>query len=436
MEVAFLMSYSMMNVQTAEFIQLHIHDDVARLALQGPHDAAVDLPFALNQIAGRQTARKKLPAWAEVEGILYPPHLSMEQCSSEPTARYKAELAADCMALLVNSYAQSSTLVDLTGGFGVDFSYMARVFQKAVYVERQASLCELAQHNFAALQLQAKVVNADAEVYLQQMDEVTMAFMDPARRDHQGGRTYGIADCTPNVLEMLPTLLNKAQFVLLKLSPMLDWQKAVRDINQTIDTDGMAVMAGVKEVHIIAVGNECKELLVLVGRQAKEPLKVVCRNDASVFVYTPSIITCPTDLISSSEDQSLSGVTSQSTIPLQPGSWLLVPHAALMKAGCFAELEARYGVRQLAVNSHLMVSAAHIDDFPGRQFVVNAVCTMNKKELRDTLRGIKQANVAVRNFPMSVDALRKRLKIKEGGSVYIFATTLADQKRVLLVCSK
>jgi hypothetical protein len=407
-----------MNTLTAEFIRLHAHDDVKTLALQGARNADVDMPFALNQIAGRQTAQKKLPAWAAVDDILYPPHLSMEQCSSEPTARYKAELAAQAIQAAHQS-SSPVTLVDLTGGFGVDFSFMARAFQQAVYVERQVHLCELASHNLAALGVAAEVVNADAETYLQEMGNVTMVFLDPARRDNQGGRTYGIADCTPNVLEMLPSLLQKAEMVMLKLSPMLDWKKTVSDLDGTLAHAGYTEF-GVMEVHIVAVDNECKELLVLIGRKTEVPLTVVCKNDEAVFAYMPV-----SELLSAA-----------SYVAPQPGNQLLVPNAALMKAGCFAELEHRYGVHQIAVNSHLMVSDARIVDFPGRHFTVDAICTMNKKELREALRDIRQANVAVRNFPMSVDELRKRLKIKEGGSVFIFATTLTDQKRVLLVCSK
>lgn len=386
-----------MNQATIDFIRLHADDDVRQLALRGTKDPEVDLPFALDQIAGRQTAKRKLPSWADTEGIVYPPHLSMEQCSSEQTARYKAEMAG-C----------GQRLVDLTGGFGVDFSVMAQGFDEAVYVERQAPLCEIAADNFRLLGLQqATVVCADGTDYLQTMPPADLIYIDPARRDDHGGRTYGIVDCTPNVLSIRDLLMEKAQRVLIKLSPMLDWRKAVTDLGPQY----------VREVHIVSVANECKELLLLLSPGTS--FRLICANDNTKFEpHNP-------------HPQSLSALRFSAG-----NNYLFSPNASIMKAGCFAEVAARYSLHQLAQNSHLFVSDKLVEDFPGRIFHIDAVTTMNKHELRQHLQGLTQANIAVRNFPLSVAELRKRLKLSEGGSTYIFATTLADGKKVLLICSR
>jgi hypothetical protein len=253
----------------------------------------------------------------------------------------------------------------------------------------------------------AKCLNEDGLEVLHRLDHVSMIFMDPARRDHHGARTYGISDCTPNVLEIKDELLQKADTVMLKLSPMLDWHKAISDLGEQY----------IKEVHIVSVQNECKELLIVMQQQPTEPFAVYCVNEDAVFSYQPSsLIPHPSSLIP------------------HPSSFLYEPNASIMKAGCFAEVEQAFGVSQLAPNSHLFASDQAIADFPGRKFRVTAVTSMNKQELKQALKDIRQANIAVRNFPISVADLRKRLKISEGGNDYIFATTLAEEKKVLIIC--
>ena len=421
-----------MNQATLDYVRQHADDDVRMLALRGCKDSEVDLTLALQQIAGRQTARHKLPTWAATEGLLYPPHLSMEQCSSEQTALYKQRIAArlcreaqslDATARSLDAPAQSldaraKRLVDLTGGFGVDFSFMSQAFDHAVYVEQQEALCQVARHNFGRLGLShAEVVCADAAAYLEQMAPATVIFIDPARRDAHGSRTYGISDCTPDVLALRQQLLAKSRYVLLKLSPMLDWRKAVSDLGPE----------HVSEVHIVSVRGECKELLLVVERQARKPLRLVCINDEQCFETTDALdIAEATDTIETTEE----------IISFETSPYLYEPNASLMQAGCFSALARRFGLRQLAPNSHLFVSSEPITDFPGRSFHIDVVTTMNKKELRHALQGMTQANITVRNFPLSVAELRKRLKLSEGGSNYLFATTLAKGLHVLIVCSR
>lgn len=424
-----------MNEKTKQFALAHADDDVRQLALKGCRDAEVDLSTALQQISGRQVARCKVPSWAALNEIRYPVHLSMEQCSSEVTACYKNRLIAQIVHTTPTLSIPSGPtpflkLVDLTGGFGVDFSFLCRLFDEGIYVERDEALCAIAHHNLHVLSdemepLHFSVVNAGAEEFLHRMEEhVTLIFIDPARRDKRGARTYSLSDCTPNVLPLMDELLAKADYVLLKLSPMLDWRKAMADVGSEY----------VEQVHIVAVGGECKELLLLLSAKGCKQALLVCTNDdkQEVFEMFP---TPPSNFPQMGE-----AFTAESGTVASP-SWegatfLYEPHSALMKAGFFAELAQRYGVTPIAPNSHLFTSVAPVDNFPGRIFRITAVSSMNKQELKEKVQPLKQANISVRNFPMSADALRKKLKLSEGGSNYLFATTLADGRHILFVCQK
>lgn len=421
-----------MNQATQDFIRQHQDDDVRQLAFLGSKYPEVDMPFALDQIRGRKMARVKLPRWASLEGIIYPPHISMEQCSSEQTALYKAELAARLLGLPVPSSEneKESEFVDLTGGFGVDFSYIAsRLGVKSMYVERQAHLCEAAKENFGRLGLKNAIVkNGDGIKVLHSLKDLKLIFIDPARRDDAGNKVVSLKDCTPDVTVLQEEMLSKADDVVIKLSPMLDWHRAVSELSH------------VREVHIISVNNECKELLlVLSARNMGEMeassadgaagevkhagnLRIYCINDAQSFVCDEL------DMESSSVK------IAPST--LEEMQYLYEPNASLMKAGCFGVLSGRYDARMLSKNSHLFVSREPIAVFPGRSFRIIAVSSFNKKELKRHLSGITKANIATRNFPLSVAELRKRLKLKDGGEIYIFATTLSDESHVLVITEK
>lgn len=392
-----------MNEATLQYVRQHADEDVRQLALRGSKDPEVDMTAALQQIAGRQTARKKLPSWAALDDILYPPHLNLEQCSSEPTARYKYEV---CQRLL-KGYSETTSLTDLTGGFGVDFTCISEAFDEATYVEQNSELCAIASNNLCVMNRKAHVVNADGTEHLHTIHHVTMIFMDPARRNEHGARTYGISDCTPDVIALRDELLQKTDFVMLKLSPMLDWRKTVNDLGEQ----------WVNEIHIVSTGGECKELLIVLSKEkSPTPLRLICVNDNTLF---------QTEYINT-KSLPQSGEVG--------GSFLYEPNTSIMKAGCFAELCRVFPVKQLAQNSHLFVSDRLIADFPGRQFRILAVSSMNKKELKEKVMPLKQANITVRNFPLSVAELRKRLKMNDGGSNYIFATTLSDGSHVLIIC--
>lgn len=497
-------STEIMNQATLDFIRQHQDDDVRQLAFLGSKYPEVDMPFALDQIRGRKMARVKLPRWASIDGIIYPPHISMEQCSSEQTALYKAELAARLLGLSPSSsengeekemesenasnlhlseicefagkgavdsefakneatckkqqilteadrnvneikgephegdFSEETGFVDLTGGFGVDFSYIASLLGvKSMYVERQAHLCEAAKENFGRLGLKnVSVKNGDGiEVlhsFASKKDDAAsdslgttedqsqsllktnlglkLIFIDPARRDDAGNKVVSLKDCTPDVTLLQEEMLSKADYVIIKLSPMLDWHRAVSELNC------------VKEVHIISVNNECKELLLVLSARNMGILRIYCVNDAQSFVCDEM------------EMEESSVKIAPST--LEEMLYLYEPNASLMKAGCFGVLSERYGARMLSKNSHLFVSREPIAAFPGRSFRIIAVSSFNKKELKRHLSGITKANIATRNFPLSVAELRKRLKLKDGGETYIFATTLSDESHVLVITEK
>ena len=512
-------STEIMNQATLDFIRQHQDDDVRQLAFLGSKYPEVDMPFALDQIRGRKMARVKLPRWASIDGIIYPPHISMEQCSSEQTALYKAELAARLLGLSPSSsengeekekesenasnlhlsenckfagkgavdsefakngatckkqqilteadrnvneikvephggdFSEEIGFVDLTGGFGVDFSYIAsRLGVKSMYVERQTHLCEAAKENFGRLGLKNAIVkNGDGiealHSFASKKDDAAseslgitedqsqsllktnlglkLIFIDPARRDDAGNKVVSLKDCTPDVTVLQEEMLSKADYVIIKLSPMLDWHRAVSELNC------------VQEVHIISVNNECKELLLVLSarnmgemeassadREVKHAgsLRIYCVNDAQSFVCDEL------DMESSSVK------IAPST--LEEMQYLYEPNASLMKAGCFGVLSERYDARMLSKNSHLFVSREPIAVFPGRSFRIIAISSFNKKELKRHLSGIIKANIATRNFPLSVAELRKRLKLKDGGETYIFATTLSDESHVLVITEK
>lgn len=472
-------STEIMNQATLDFIRQHQDDDVRQLAFLGSKYPEVDMPFALDQIRGRKMARVKLPRWASIDGIIYPPHISMEQCSSEQTALYKAELAARLLGLSPSSsengeepyegdFSEEIGFVDLTGGFGVDFSYIAsRLDVKSMYVERQAHLCEAAKENFGRLGLKNAIVkNGDGIEVLHSFASkkeaaasdslgitedqsqsllktnlgLKLIFIDPARRDDAGNKVVSLKDCTPDVTLLQEEMLSKADYVIIKLSPMLDWHRAVSELNC------------VQEVHIISVNNECKELLLVLSARNMDDmrassadgesgedeidgaegtdgevkhagnLRIYCINDAQSFVCDEL------DMESSSVK------IAPST--LEEMLYLYEPNASLMKAGCFGVLSERYDARMLSKNSHLFVSREPIAVFPGRSFRIIVVSSFNKKELKRHLSGITKANIATRNFPLSVAELRKRLKLKDGGETYIFATTLSDESHVLMITEK
>lgn len=389
--------------ETQLFIREHQSDDVRALALQAKKYPDVDMPTAITQIAGRKIAAEKIPSWREIEDIWYPKHLSLEQCSSEITARYKAGLL------------QGESLADLTAGFGIDCSFLAAGFKTVTYVERQKELCEIAAHNFPILNLNHITVrNEDGVAYLKEMSPVDCLFLDPARRNEHGGKTVAISDCEPDVAKLEGLLLSKANRVMVKLSPMLDLSLALKALEYT------------QEVHILSVNNECKELLLLLGQEPPKEVPIHCANlftkgaqEEQHFIFTR-------------EQEQRNECIYTDTL----GSYLYEPNTSLLKAGAFRSITAAYPVKKLHPNSHLYTSDVLITDFPGRVFRIVNQCSFNKKEIKESLADLKKANITVRNFPATVAELRKRINLTEGGDTYLFASTLNNGQKVLIRCEK
>ena len=385
---------------TLRFIEEHIHTDIRTLALRAQKYPDVDMNMAVTQISGRKIAEIKIPSWYQTSDIWYPKHLSMEQCSSEATALYKASLI------------QGSTLVDLTGGFGIDCAFLSQSFHHTDYVERQSELCQLAEHNFPLLGLNIEVHNEDGVEYLNRMQPVDCIYLDPARRDGHGGKTIAISDCEPDVSILEEVLLEKAETVMVKLSPMLDITLALK------------AMKSIHEVHIVSVNNECKELLLILRRCPVQSVIIHCEHILSSGEHQHYVFT--------SEEE------KQSACPLanEVKTYLYEPNASIMKAGAYRMITQDFPVSKLHANSHLYTSDEYVVTFPGRKFKIEAISGFGKKDLKALMLDIEKANLTIRNFPSSVAELRKRLKLKEGGEVYLFATTLADEEKVLIKCTK
>lgn len=390
------------------FILEHREDDVRQLALQANRYPDIDMPYALKQIAGWQSIRDKVPIWAACPDIIYPPHLPLEQCSSESTANYKYGIVA--------KMGEHDTLADLTGGFGIDCWFMSRAFQHTTYVERQEELVKITQHNFGVLQNngQWSTVNGQSEEWLKSQTSVNWLYLDPARRDNHGGKTVAISDCEPDVSTLEEILVQKAGKVMVKLSPMLDLDLALHQLKH------------VQEAHVVSVDNECKELLLILDKEvstdiAQTPIHCVNlrKEKEQAFVFTKA------------EEQQ-----TTSELAKNIGRYLYEPNASILKAGAFRCITQRFDLQKLHTNSHLYTSEQLVTDFPGRMFQVEAVCGFGKKELKILLADIKQANLTVRNFPASVNDLRKRLHLQEGGDTYLFATTLNPEEKVLIKCKR
>ena len=382
-----------------EFITQNRNADVRELALSNV-PAGIDLQFCLQQIAGMQTAEKKLPSWANTKGILYPPKISLEQCSSEQTALYKQHLVERFLPM------KRQKMVDLTGGFGIDFTFLAKLFEEADYVESDDNLCEIAQYNFPLLGLlRARVHCSKGEDFLDEMGDFCFIYVDPSRRDADGKKVVALSDCSPDIETLHDRLLRHAPIVMIKLSPMLDIQDTLRRLPNT------------SEVHVVSVGGECKEVLVVLCREKTSDVRYYCANIAS-----------------QTQTFSTKARNAEPIIAPQPERYLYEPNASILKAGVQNALCQTYDVRKLHPFSHLFVSAHFIEDFPGRAFEIEDYCGFGKKELKKLLEGISQCNLTVRNFPATVAELRKRLKLREGGDTYLFATTLSDESHVLIRC--
>ena len=445
---------------TKDFINVHLNDDVNKLALSKfPDD--IDKQFVIRQIQARQLLKKKLPSWSENDELLFPKRLSLEQCSSELTAKYKRTISRNDEEAQCNicedqrrSMGEKRTLIDLTGGMGVDTSFLSDNFDETIYVESQAGLCELAEHNFKVLKKNIKVVNAKAEDFLTQCGEVDCIYLDPARRDEYGRKMVSLHDCSPDVAELQDLLFEKTDTVIVKLSPMLDIDIIKKELKN------------IKEIHVVAVRNECKEVLVKTRKfrdsetqrlkDSENYTTLRLCDSVTLRLYISAIDLKEGWSFTFTEDEEQNAIP---TFADEIGKYLYEPGVACMKAAPFKLLSQRFNIKKLHRNSHLYTSDELVTDFPGRTFEVIAAVPFDKKAKKTILETQRlrdsetqsdehsaasrlcdsatlKASIAVRNFPLSAEALRKHLGFKDGDDFYIFGTTMKGEKKMLVLGSK
>lgn len=385
-----------------DFVRQHRNDDEDRLLLSAGKYPEVDMPAVVDQLLARKQLREKLPTWQANDRLFYPSRLAAEQCSSERTATYKQRLVG-----------AEDRLCDLTGGMGVDSYYLSRKVKEVTYVERFANYCEAARHNFAVLgATNIEVVHADSGAYLEQLEPVDVFYIDPARRGEVGQRVFALSDCEPDLTVLLPKLFDQAPRVIAKISPMADISFTLKCLPETT------------AVHVLAVRGECKELLFCLerGHGAHHPM-IHCVH------FTAEGEECFDFTLAQEREVDTSVVGSL-------GCYLYEPNVAILKAGAFKSVAACFGLNKLHESSHLYSSEREFEHFPGRRFRIKEVIPFHGKDCKNLNRRLPKANLTVRNFPLSVNELRKRLKIAEGGDQYLFATTLQGEERVLIRCVK
>jgi 16S rRNA G966 N2-methylase RsmD len=387
----------LLSPEITAFIEKNRNAAVSALMLKMPA-FAIDSKWVAAQIEGWQKARIKLPLWANTEKIIYPIRLSMEQCSSERTGQYKASLF------------QGKCVVDLTGGFGVDTFYLSKAFEKAFYIEQQEELAQIAEHNFNTLdQKNIAVLTGNSDDVLKTITEpIDLIYLDPARRK-EAQKVFKLSDCEPNIVTLQDFYFSISTQILIKTSPMLDIAEALRQLK------------GVKEIHIVSVDNECKEVLYLLDKNFSEEATYTCVHDHKKSVHTFSF--------KPSFENSCKAVLSM------PLTYLYEPNPSILKAGGFNSIADAYKLSKLHASSHLYTSETYVKEFPGRIFKIKERAGYNKKEIQTCIPTGK-ANIQTRNFPDSVESIRKKTGLKDGGSIFIFATTLLDSAKTLLVCEK
>lgn len=386
------------------FIQKNANADVRKLAFCKSTLSSDELRLALQQIEGRQKASVKIPSWAKMDDIIYPVHLSLEQCSSEQTAKYKCSIVDE-----------GKTMADLTGGFGIDFSFLSRKYEEAHYVELNAELCDIAEHNFNVFQFTNTTVhNTDAISFINEYKspKLDLIFIDPARRDANGRKTVAPSDCLPDLTSIQQNISKITKKVLVKYSPMLDISTAIKELSN------------VKKIYIVSVNNECKELLLLQDFESSAiDTEIVCVDINKGITHE-----CKSTFAKEKNENI--------TIADKLGKYLYEPNSSIMKGGIFKSIANIWGVNPIQQNSHLYTSLELRTEFQGRIFEIVGTCKLNKEDFNRTFPNTKQANLTIRNCPIKQDDLRKKLKIKEGGDLYLFATTLINNELILIGCKK
>lgn len=377
-------------MNTTQFILEHRQDNIQTLALQRSRYPSVDIDFALQQIQGWQLTQKKLPQIAQINNWLYPKRISTEQASSETTAIYKQQLI---------SQLNIQSLADLTGGMGIDCFYMSQHAQQTIYVEKEQELCNLATHNFSITNKNIQVINSTAEQFLNNTNTLDCIYLDPARRNTNGQKVFLLEQCQPNIAELYNTLINKAKYILIKLSPMLDIQQALHTLNNT------------QQIHTIALQGEVKELLFLIEKDF---------NQEPTFFAANLLTNQPT--LQFTHSQLLNAQTNYATQPL---SFIYEPNPAIMKTEAYKLLSQKYNLLKLAPNSHLFTADQLIRNFPGKIFQV--ISHANKKNLNK-----QHLSVIAKNYPLTAQQIKNKYKLQESDSQFLIATQLQQQPIMLL----
>ena len=396
----------MANNLTEQFIREHLSADVRTLALSS-HPDGVDMQYALTQISGWQAARVKVPLWAETDGIVYPKHLSLEQCTSQYIAQYKA---SQVEKLLGTNFK----MADITGGFGVDCFFISRSATQVYYNEMSAELCDCAKANFKALERPEVEINCGtAEDFIKslQPDSLDLIYLDPARRGDAGRKLVSISDCQPDTVALQDDLLRIAPNVMVKLSPMLDISRALTELKH------------VSNVFIIGLEGECKEITLLMKRgfEAEPTITAVdIKSDG-----TPETTVSSAKSVDAALPQPIADASN-----LQPGTYISEPSAPYMKSALFRTIAAQTDTALLHPDTHLFWSKEKPENFPGRTFQIQGIIPFDKRSLSALTK--TQANLSVRNFPESAPKLQQRLKLRDGGPRYLIATTLSDNKKIIL----
>ncbi len=378
------------------FITSQLNKNINDLALMKNPFPEYDWKWILNQIHARQKTQKKLPTWFENSEVIFPSTLSVEQTSSEVLAQYKASLLS------------GNTLIDLTGGFGVDAFYFAQRFKKVVHCEFQQDLSEIVHHNFKVLEVNnIHTVQGDSISYLQKTDETfDWIYIDPARRDASKTKVFLLKDCTPNIVELQDLLLSKTNNILIKTAPLLDIRSVLNELKN------------VKRISVVALNNEVKELLIEIEKNYQQQPQLVAVNILSDHTMIRHEFALDDDV---------------NAVYSTPLNYLYEPFSSYLKTGLYNTLANRFEVKKLHKHSHLYTSE-QLKEFPGRVFKVNQIIPYNKKELKPFEN--KKWNVTTRNFPLKVEEIRKKHKLKDGGGIYAFFTTDLNNNKIVVVCEK
>jgi 16S rRNA G966 N2-methylase RsmD len=391
----------MTNKKTLQFILTHQNDDVNKLVLKKRTDIEIDYDFAFKQIAGRQRVKHKLPSFYSNKELIYPLQLNIEQCSSESTALYKKSLC------------EGISMADLTGGFGIDFYYISNNYREAFYIEQNTELCEIVNHNFKILgSRNHKIINKKAEDAIDNLPELDLVYIDPARRNKTGSKTVFISDCEPDISILREAILQKSRMLMVKLSPMLDISSAIK------------ILKNVHEVHIISVANECKEILFILKKEKVDRIKfkavnIVNNNKTDVFEFFK-------------EDESACIISNSQEIQ----QFLYEPNSSILKSGAFKSICLQFNLLKLHNNTHLYTSNNLVSDFQGRIFEVVDLVGNSKKVMIEIKIKYPKANISTRNYPLKPEELKRKLGIDDGGDIFIFACTIEKDLKVLIICRK